>query len=424
MKCRYCGNPISPEDKKCPTCLWEGDDLAIPDDEEVKQDEKNENTAEPTDAQNEQSWSANDTENTQSEQPKSEPQFGEQAQPNNIIPGLTKREFFDFYIPEKMRSNALWAVYLLFFSALVNVFSALADFYSGIICAVVCLALAIAIKTTLSIGPAIAACIFTILLTVINLFVFETLSGWISIVASVYCCTSLSKFNSMWAIYTATAKVPMLDPMDMVRAEKRKSKKNKKIGWIIYYVVLVLSLIGVVVHYVFAITYVSKFTVGVTDGKHYTNEFYALDITLDSDWTVLNEQELSEMNDEVYWVADPSATDTQYVLYSYSENNEMVLIESHFLGTLFYSGSDVADEYEETYGYDADTTERLSDVEYNGKVYEVVYLTYEYPETGENVYEKYFVRTEGSFCVTIYVAAYSEEALEETCAMIFGATAE
>lgn len=431
MKCRYCGNPISPEDKKCPSCLWEGDDLAIPDDAEVKQEENTENTQNEAQfeqseqaAQTEQTENTGNTENTQGEQPKSDPFFDPQPEINNIVPGLTKKEFFDFYIPEKIRLNAVWAVYLLFFSAIANCFSALSNFYSGIICSVVCLALAIAIKKTLNIGPAIAACIFTILLTGVNFLVYDTLSGWVAVIASIYCCSSLSKFNSMWAIYTATAKIPLLDPMDKARAEKRRSKKHKNIGWIIYYVILGLCIVGVVANYAVSLTYVSKFTKGELDGKHYTNEFYALDITFDSDWTVLEGEDLAKMNDEVYWVADPSATDTQYIVYSYGAKDEMVLIESYFMNTLIYSGSDVADDYELNFGLEADTADRLDDVEYNGKVYEVVYLTYELTETGETAYEKYFVRTEGSFCVTIFVAAYSEADLEAACAMVFGSKAE
>ena len=440
MKCRYCGNPISPEDKKCPSCLWEGDDLAIPDDEEVKaaeteepaeeKDNATQNTAEQAEntAGEENAQKSEDTENGPNGD---NAQYEEQPMVNNIVVGLTKKEFFDFYIPEKIRSNALWAAYLLFASALINCISAFSDFYTGIICAVVCLGLAIAIKKTLSIGPAIAACVFSIFLTGVNLFMYETVSGWWSIVASIYCIVSLSKFNSMWVIYTATSKVPILDPIDTAQAERRKSKKKNIVGWVVYYVAMALVLVGVVVHFVFATSYVSKFTVGETNGNHYTNEFFSIDMTLDSGWTILDKEQLSEMNEDIYWMAEPTATDMQYVMYAYNDKDDYVMIESMYMETLIYNGSDVADEYEATYRYDADSVERLADVEYNGKKYEVLAMVYTYTDTDANgnevevtYYDKCFVRTEGSYCVTIYVTAHDEASLENICAMLLGEKAE
>lgn len=418
MKCRYCGSPVSTEDQSCPVCRA-SDDFAV-------EDTAEENPAEEKNTENEQFEAAQDTENASNEQQQTEPQ-----QPNNIVPGLSKKEFFNFYIPEKIRSNALWAVYLLFASALANCVSALWDFYFGVICAVVCLVLAIAIKKTLSIGPAIGACVFTILLTIINFVLTQTVTGWLAIVATIWCCVELNKFNHMWTIYTVTSKVPTLSPVDAARAEQRKTRRNKKAGWVVYYVALALCLVGTVAHYVFALTYISKFTFGETDGQRYTNEFYSIDMTFDAGWEVFDKGQLSEMNEEIYWVEDPTEVDTQYILYAMTEKNDMVSIESYFMESLLYSGSDFAEEFEEAYKNDADVFERLDDVEYNGKRYEVIYFTYTYMDTDENgnetevtAYEKYFIRTEGSYCITIMVYTENEANLDEICAMVMGEKAE
>jgi len=428
MKCRYCGNPISPDAKKCPSCLWEGDDLAVEDNAEIKKEEAEKEPT--TDAQDSYFEPASNEPKQSEENVNEEPK--EEKAPDNIVMGLTKKEFFDFYIPEKIRSNALWAVYLLFFSALANCVSALYDFYFGLICSAVCLVLAIAIKKTLSIGPAIGACVFTILLTIINFIVAQTITGWIAIVASVFCCTSLNKFNSLWTIYTATSKVPTLDPMDKARADARREKKNKKVGWVVFYVALALCLVGVIVHYVFALTYISKFDYGVTEGNHYSNEFVDVDMTLDSDWTVFDKKQLAELNLNVYGIEDSTAVDTQYLLYATTETDEVVLIESLFLESMLYSSERLADEYEDSYKYEASKLERQDPIEYNGNVYEVIYLEYKYQDTDEGgntvdvvYYEKLLARTEGSYSFSIYISTTeSAERLEEICAMLFGEVSE
>ena len=263
MKCRYCGNPIEADAKKCPSCLWEGDDLAVEDDAQVKKEEPKEEQEPPKDDLFEQATDANSENNEETTH--SEPK--EEKAPENVVVGLTKKEFFDFYIPEKIRSNALWASYFLFASAIAFCFTAIFNFYYGVICSVVCLVLAIAIKKTLSIGPAIASCIFTILLTIVNFMLSQRITGWWAIVASIFCCTALNKFNSLWTIYSATSKVPTLDPIDKARSEARKNQKPNKAGWIVYYAALILCIVGVVVHYTFALSYISKFDFGTTEGN-------------------------------------------------------------------------------------------------------------------------------------------------------------
>lgn len=415
MKCRYCGSPIDPDAKKCPNCLWEGDDIAIEDIKNSDNSEDQEDLFESVDQPN--------TNEQASELPNDE------IVDENIVHGLTKRAFFDYYIPDKIRSNTLWAVYLLFFSALANCLSALYDFYFGVICAAVCLALANSIKKTLNIGPAIGACVFTILITVINFVMTQTITGWISIIAAIFCCTSLNKFNSMWTIYTVTNKVPMLDPLDKARADARKERTPKKIGWIVYYAALALCFVGVVTHYALALSYIAKFDFGTTDANHYVNEFYGIDMTLRADWDVYDSKELASENEYTYGTSEPTAVDTQLLMYAATEKGEFVLIESYFIESLLYNSESMADEFEVLYGSGARTCERLSDVEYNGNLYEVLYIEYETTdeESGAKItyYDKLFTRTEGSYCVSVYVSTTEgADRLEDVCAMLMSSNAK
>ncbi len=215
---------------------------------------------------------------------------------------MNRSEFFRLALPQKFQSFLHTGIFLCYFSVLVSLISSLWNPVSGMLQALICLAVAIGLQATKSVAWAFSGTVIAAATLVVSILADSNFVCLITLIACIFACIGAHALSVFYAAYIASGKTPEIgDEEGRAMVLKFKKRRNLRIVTTAVSCLLIgAAAIGSILFYVKGRSADRDYSAGqLSEDGRYVNDFADIDLTLPESWRVYSRQDLQTKNVEL-----------------------------------------------------------------------------------------------------------------------------